>query len=134
MVFKNIPYPATPLYMYVYEYLGFALIQLPEAFLSMYMHMKTYHDKHVTKEKPVDTEELSMENQKSIATTQLEKFSYTRTYSRRILSLKKNDGNFKRMFPIADVVCKMKNDLEFMAIRMDEMESEISRFSHNNDE
>ena len=98
--------------------------------------MKKCHDKHETKEKPVDTKELSMENQKSTATTQLEKFSYTRTYSRPILSLENNDGNFKgiQMFPIADVVCKMKNDLEFMAIRMDEMESEISRFSHNNDE
>ena len=120
--------------MHLYEYLGFALIQMPEALLSMYMHMKKYLDIHVTKEKPVDTKELSMENQKSTATTQLEKFSYTRTYSRPILSLENNDGNFKGMFPIADVVCKMKNDLEFMAIRMDEMESEISRFSHNNDE
>ena len=73
--------------MHLYEYLGFALIQMPEALLSMYMHMKKYLDIHVTKEKPVDTKELSMENQKSIATTQLEKFSYTRTYSRPILSL-----------------------------------------------
>ena len=99
------------------------------------MHMKTYHDKHVTKEKPVDTEELSMENQKSIATTQLEKFSYTRTYSRPILSHENNDCNFKeiRMFSIADVLCKIKRDLEVMVIRMDEMESEISRFSKNHD-
>ena len=108
--------------MHLYEYLGFALIQMPEALLSMYMYMKKYLDIHVTKEKPVDTKELNMKNQNSIVTTQLEKFSFTRTHSHQYSSYENNDGHFEGIKHNSDDVCKIKEDLEAMAIRMDEME------------
>ena len=110
----------------LYMYIGYALIQLPEALLSIYMHLKRNFDNNDTTDRPNEIIDIQMINRESSMKPQSDK-SLDMDRDLPQCTMDKNNGGYLEVNPyIVNVVHKIEKNLETLGKRIDEMESKTS--------
>ena len=107
-------------------FIGYALIQLPEALVSIYRHLKKYCDQTTRIENSNEIVDFKIMRRNSSMKLQSDKSMDMDTDSLKFLMDEKFHGQTGMTRYIAAVIHEMKQDLEIVSKRVDKNEAQIS--------